>query len=724
MSKRTTNSKLSQGEEDPTKVVKVDFKKVGRLDITILCSICQAVVPISQLYHHRKAHQAQAELDYKRPWVETIYIKKIALQRRQLISRMRKTSMYTERAREKIDCSLEFLLESLKFAPYFCINSFAQSSVHVEEVNSPLIKAIAICQDKNAAWHTDLEDVWVVLDNYGNKTGTCFLGLFDGSNGVSAADTTSAELPILFLEQLSRGDPSYQVSEVEQQLLNSFCTIFRADYRLREKIFTNKRLKGKTIPPNNYEWIHRAYAKAFWRMDRLLRLGRNEVSRVCWSSCTAATCLVETISNEKQKQNDQEREGMCERINNEKKQITQREEQQPERIRISTEKEKNFIKQEVAPTVSNQGTESIKGQQQEEKELPEMINKEASVSEPGELLASNKDRIEEKNVLENNHSSEQPDESSVGIMHIANIGNVHAVLCKNGESYWLTKEHTTYCTEEKIRVLQNGGYISSNEPKGLIEGLIRTTRGLGHHGNPALKKTVIPVPHTVSFPVDDSCQFLILASNGLWEALDKSEVVALTLIMFSAYLEKYQHAQLQKSCMPKTSATGDAEEDFYLWYLNNELFFTDVEDNQNNANLEPPVKSSSENEESAQLDSLRENMEEQEWENSSEESELLKIAESSEDTSSSEDSEEMLIGSDHQESQVLDERVDETVSDNPESSSQTSESEEADPRTFYIHAAKYISKHLVRAALKAGSRDNITVLVALLNGCDKIPTYV
>ncbi|XP_053120106.1 protein phosphatase 2C-like domain-containing protein 1 isoform X2 [Hemicordylus capensis] len=571
MSKRTTNSKLSQGEEDPTKVVKVDFKKVGRLDITILCSICQAVVPISQLYHHRKAHQAQAELDYKRPWVETIYIKKIALQRRQLISRMRKTSMYTERAREKIDCSLEFLLESLKFAPYFCINSFAQSSVHVEEVNSPLIKAIAICQDKNAAWHTDLEDVWVVLDNYGNKTGTCFLGLFDGSNGVSAADTTSAELPILFLEQLSRGDPSYQVSEVEQQLLNSFCTIFRADYRLREKIFTNKRLKGKTIPPNNYEWIHRAYAKAFWRMDRLLRLGRNEVSRVCWSSCTAATCLVETISNEKQKQNDQEREGMCERINNEKKQITQREEQQPERIRISTEKEKNFIKQEVAPTVSNQGTESIKGQQQEEKELPEMINKEASVSEPGELLASNKDRIEEKNVLENNHSSEQPDESSVGIMHIANI---------------------------------------------------------------------------------------------------------------------------------------------------------DVEDNQNNANLEPPVKSSSENEESAQLDSLRENMEEQEWENSSEESELLKIAESSEDTSSSEDSEEMLIGSDHQESQVLDERVDETVSDNPESSSQTSESEEADPRTFYIHAAKYISKHLVRAALKAGSRDNITVLVALLNGCDKIPTYV
>lgn len=114
-------------------------------------------------------------------------------------------------------------------------------------------------------------------------------------------------------------------------------------------------------------------------------------------------------------------------------------------------------------------------------------------------------------------------------------GNVQAVLCRNGKGFCLTKEHTTEKVSERRRVLQNGALITASEPYGLLEGHIKTTRGLGFHGNLQLKKIIIPAPETISVPIDDLCQFLILATNGLWEALDKEEVIALAITLFEIY---------------------------------------------------------------------------------------------------------------------------------------------------------------------------------------------
>ncbi|KAH0627329.1 hypothetical protein JD844_002906 [Phrynosoma platyrhinos] len=869
------NFKPYKAREDSTKVVNIDFRKVGHLDITVCCSICDEPVHIRRLFHHKKAHQAQAVLGYLQPWMDPIDIQETDLQRKQLILRMRKIAKYPEKEREKIDCSFNFLKETLKTAPYFCIKSVAQSSVQIKAVSNPLIKAIAICQDKNAFWRQNLEDVFVVTDNYGNRKGTCFLGLFDGANGISAAQTTSVELPLLLLDQLSRGDSSYEVSQTGKKVLDSFRTIFRADYKLRENIFTARRVKRKRFGLKPHEWIHRAYAKSFWRMDRLLRLGRNETSRVCWSSCTAVTCLLETISSEKQKQDGEKRSGSItteklqnsieqevelpemitgarrksntkeetdstteqpiERRDEEEEQIIiQQEEKQlpeemsrenrkisieqgmgkiieqqkeeplgnmngkknenaiqeeekllPERItgakikiiieqdsitnyqkeepneRMNEEtKEQNVIQQEeelperviqkrtnnmehktdnlVMEHPRKESTDIINASKEEQDAIPqeeqetteqhertvggkEKSTMEEKQEEPREIheqmakigeteqSTNDKDGIQE-GLLENNQSS---DEASVGLMHIANIGDVHAVLCKNGKSYWLTKEHTTYSRKEKIRVIRNGGQISSNEPKGLIEGLIKNTRGLGHHGNPQLKKTVIPVPHTISFPVDDSCQFLILATSGLWEVLDKKEVVLLALTMFSAYLENYHYVQLKKSHSSKDSKfpLNDLEDEFYLWYSNQD-FFQDKDKNlgeNNNAQVLPPINSGTKEETLIQSRSFRTNSEDEESESSLEPPSI--------ETLSSEDTTKSTGGSGIPDipSQRFDNESDET--------SQTSESSEEISGTFYDLVAKYISKHLVKAALKAGSRDNITVLVVLLNGCDKIPTY-
>ncbi|KAL7976733.1 hypothetical protein Chor_008682 [Crotalus horridus] len=747
------NSESCKKEQDLAKMFIIDFKKIESLDISIPCSICKEMVYISQLFHHKKVHQAKAVLDYEWPYVEPIDIKKYILRRKQLILRLQKTAQYPEREIEKIGCSIDLLKECIKVAPYFCINNVVQSSVYIKEVSNSLIKAIAICQDKNSVWHTEMEDVFIVLDNYGQKKDTCLFGLFDGNNGISAAQLTSDELPLLLLGQLSHNDSSYKISDAEKNMLHSFCTIFKEDYELKEQVFVVAKARSQNSQPNTYEWIHRAFAKAFWRMDRLLRLGRGEVSKVHWSSCTTAICLVEMASNIKQNQEEKEGEETVETINDNKKQnFMQHEKGLPKTNRMMI---RSIIEQEVDKIMEQQkekplgrvsdgeeqNTEQEKGSEtelhQEERftkishgkgqnnteetdcltghprELLASINdgmkKSITESEDSEHPANSKDDMQEAGWIENNEYSDE----IAGVMHIANIGNVHAVLCKNGKSYWLTKEHSTYCREERRRVLQNGGSISSNEPKGLIEGLIKNTRGLGHHGNPKMKKTVIPVPNTISFSVDNSCQFLIIATNGLWEVLDKSEVVLLTITLFSTYLAKYHHAQLMKSCIPKASKLS-LEHQFYSWYMNRDFFpesdLGNEEETEPSFQLKLPINSTEQK--VVHSRSCNISTEKQLPENSLEIP--VNVA-----TSSKESTPPGIKVS----QKVNNKNSEDLVSESHELL-QISEDSEIDSTTFYNLAAKYITKHLVKAALKAGSRNNVSVLLALLNGCDTMPTFI
>nr|XP_005297111.2 protein phosphatase 2C-like domain-containing protein 1 isoform X1 [Chrysemys picta bellii]XP_008168812.1 protein phosphatase 2C-like domain-containing protein 1 isoform X1 [Chrysemys picta bellii] len=653
---KTADFELYRHEENQAEKVGFVPRKVDSGDIPVLCSICQQTIYPHQLFYHKKEHKALALLGYHRPWIETD-TNKLLLQRQQLISRLIKFSKYTERDKQKIDCSLELLKNKSKGTSYFSVDNIVDSSGYLKKVSNSLIKALAICQDKNSTWRADMEDTFIVLDNYGNRSDTCFLGLFDGYHGVFAAETVSAEFPLLFLDQLSQTDSSYKVSGNEEQILDSFVTVIKENYKDQEKVFSGKTDSDKKTKPNTYEWIHKAYAKSFWRMDRLLRLGRNEVSKVRWSSCTAVTCLVERISNEK---------------------------------------EKSIKEQEKTMLLENTTTNSA-----------------------------------------------NPSESSTGILHIANIGNIHAVLCKNGKSYCLTKEHSTSNSKERDRILQNGGNISTNEPKGLVEGLIRATRGLGHHGDPKLKKSVIPVPHTISVPTDDSCQFLILASNGLWEVLDKNEVVILTLRMFTSYLEMYAQREeismhkYQYSVVPyedylcSSMDINDLEDRIQLWYFNKEAFLQNQHEGsliQNNKKSCSCNRRDSQNENRMQPGSNKESSEEVQQLDDHVKQADTKACLSNNHGTCSQHPEIIQSASGSQEgSKELKQFDDDTkayLSNNRGSHSQIASKGEINSATFYDSAANYISKQLVKTALAAGSRDNITILVALLNGCDKIPNYI
>ncbi|KAM6373663.1 protein phosphatase 2C-like domain-containing protein 1 isoform 1-T3 [Alca torda] len=693
--------------------------------ISIFCLACQQTIYPHHLLHHKKTHKALTLLGFDSPQGKTDN-KTLLAQRQKLISKLTKIPKYSEARRQKIDYLFEFLMDNNAPTPH-CDLADTNNPGTFKKVNNSLIKALSICQDKNSTWQADMEDRFIVLNNYGNRSDTCFLGLVDGSHGATAAETVAAELPLLFLDQLAQTDCTYKKSKDEQQVLDSFATVIRADYREKEQLFSEKPGDDKTDKTNTHEWIHKAYAKSFWRMDRLLRLGRNEVSKVRWSGCSAVTCLVERIPREET--NGTEEEG------------------------------KN--------------------------------HSEAATRSPLTSTAR----------------------GAAGLLHVANVGNAHAVLCKNGKSHCLSKEHSTSNASERKRILQNGGNISTNEPDGLVEGYLRTTRGLGHHGDPVLKRSVIPVPHTISVPIDDTCQFLILASNGLWEVLDYNEVLALTLKTFTHYLKRYECVQ-QNGTSPYTcqhlmpliednlndsKAIKDLQDGIELLYSNklkcsrrNHLQSEDgvakeSDDHKNQADPEPSLFSndevSSQNREIKQSDSSTQGGSEEpkQFEDrnvypcDSFQPQTAVQEETDSDMScatgpscthkqlqknvlatGSKDMEQppkdiKACLSNYDSGPPLAEKMDseifrdqlasytaqellKTVS--PVGSKPPSQFEEdtktylscckpqsaergrITPETLYDNAASYISEQLVKTALAAGSRDNITVLIVLLNGCD------
>ncbi len=80
-----------------------------------------------------------------------------------------------------------------------------------------------------------------------------------------------------------------------------------------------------------------------------------------------------------------------------------------------------------------------------------------------------------------------------------------------------------------------GGSISEGPRDQRVNGILGATRGLGNHGDPALKKCVITEPYTTSVPIDQYAQFLIIASNGVWEVFSEHEASSL-LTQVSSYI--------------------------------------------------------------------------------------------------------------------------------------------------------------------------------------------
>ncbi|XP_058585761.1 protein phosphatase 2C-like domain-containing protein 1 isoform X2 [Neofelis nebulosa] len=486
-----------------------DKQQVGDHMITFPCSICKHEIDVREIFLHKKQHVAWATLGFqwmggKKPGPSVI-----AIQRQLIIAKLLSSSRFTEKILQSINNAFELLWKKQIPAYYKIVDSIHRSSTHPQTICHLLIKGVAICEDRNSTWRADMNDKFTVVNNFGNKHNVCFFGLFDGHHGVSAAELTSVELPVLLLHQLSRFDPSYQMTPEEQNIIGSFHTVFREEYIAIEELFSSITKKTKTLK--------------------------------------------------------------C---------------------------------------------------------------------------------------------------------------NVQAVLCRNGKGFCITKEHTTRNVTERRRLLQNGAMISSNEPHGLLEGQIKTTRGLGFHGNLKLKKSIIPAPHTISVPIDDLCQFLILATHGLWEVLDTKEVTALAMTMFQVYKE---------TCFVKQNKSLPSKEPL-LFPIN------EPSNTKSESNIHILFQYKPESTKCVSTTNSKENVSDSKCSNSQ-----------NAQTFPSEMTNHDLCSEKETEGPT-------SANDGPKDSSE--KEKESCTKNFYEGAAKYISHELVNAALVAGSRDNITVMVILLSGSE------
>lgn len=109
-----------------------------------------------------------------------------------------------------------------------------------------------------------------------------------------------------------------------------------------------------------------------------------------------------------------------------------------------------------------------------------------------------------------------------GNLVVSNAGDCRAVMSRGGVAEALTSDHRPSREDEKNRIENLGGYVDLIRGAWRIQGSLAVSRGIGDRH---LKQWVIAEPETKIVRIKSEDEFLILASDGLWEKVDNQEAV-------------------------------------------------------------------------------------------------------------------------------------------------------------------------------------------------------
>jgi serine/threonine protein phosphatase PrpC len=106
-------------------------------------------------------------------------------------------------------------------------------------------------------------------------------------------------------------------------------------------------------------------------------------------------------------------------------------------------------------------------------------------------------------------------------LHLANVGDSTAVLIDSSfQGHQLSFDHRPTDVKEVLRVEAEGGFVS----RGRVNGQLGVSRALGDHW---LKSSGVSAsPHIVTRDVSNDIA-LVIASDGLWDALQATDVAML-----------------------------------------------------------------------------------------------------------------------------------------------------------------------------------------------------
>ena len=113
-----------------------------------------------------------------------------------------------------------------------------------------------------------------------------------------------------------------------------------------------------------------------------------------------------------------------------------------------------------------------------------------------------------------------------GYIYIANVGDSLAVLYQNGKAIKLNLEHKLNLSGEKERIINSGSKIINNR----IEGRLNLTRAIGDFSFKNklnlknFEQAVIAYPEIHKFKITDDMEFILMASDGVWDCVSTQKL--------------------------------------------------------------------------------------------------------------------------------------------------------------------------------------------------------
>ncbi|CAN7020354.1 unnamed protein product [Brassica oleracea var. botrytis] len=111
---------------------------------------------------------------------------------------------------------------------------------------------------------------------------------------------------------------------------------------------------------------------------------------------------------------------------------------------------------------------------------------------------------------------------SNGELAVSNAGDCRAVISRAGVAEALTTDHSPNQENELKRIRASGGYVDCHHGVWRVQCTLAVSRAIGDE---YLKKWVIAEPETRTLKIKPELEFLILASDGLWDNVTNQEAV-------------------------------------------------------------------------------------------------------------------------------------------------------------------------------------------------------
>lgn len=110
-------------------------------------------------------------------------------------------------------------------------------------------------------------------------------------------------------------------------------------------------------------------------------------------------------------------------------------------------------------------------------------------------------------------------------LFVANAGDCRAILSRSGHPFPISKDHVASCADERTRVIKEGIKV-----KWLVDtwrvgpAALQVTRSIGDDD---LKPAVTARPEITETSLTADDEFLVMASDGLWDVLSNEDVISI-----------------------------------------------------------------------------------------------------------------------------------------------------------------------------------------------------